>query len=96
MFQDGQSLFSYFLPQFASYVAQVSISFTQCQEVKNILILESYQIFSRLDYAGINVLISGSSFPALYYGMYCNFSLVVFYLIFICALGLTLFIVTLF
>jgi adiponectin receptor len=59
-------------------------------------IIDAYQVFSRLDYAGINILISGSSFPALYFGMYCNFSLVIFYLIFICSLGITLFILTLF
>lgn len=53
-------------------------------------------MFSRLDYAGINVLIVGSSFPAVYYGMYCSFSLVIFYLIIISGLGLSLFIVSLF
>lgn len=58
--------------------------------------LGAYQVFSRLDYAGINVLIVGSSFPAVYYGMYCNFSLVFFYLVIISTLGLSLFILSLF
>lgn len=42
------------------------------------------------------MLISGSSFPALYYGMYCNPELAAFYLTIICILGLSLFIVSLF
>ena len=49
-----------------------------------------------MDYAGINVLISGSSFPPLYYSMYCNFNLVIFYLTIICILGLSLFVLSLF
>ena len=40
---------------------------------KFILILEAYQVFNRLDYAGINILMAGSTFGPLYYGMYCNF-----------------------
>jgi predicted membrane channel-forming protein YqfA (hemolysin III family) len=55
----------------------------------------AYQVFSHFDYAGINILIVGSSFPVLYFSMYCNFSLVIFYLILISALGLSLFILTL-
>lgn len=57
---------------------------------------KAYQVFSRLDYAGINILIVGSSFPALYYGMYCNFNLVVFYAVISCVEGISLFIFSLF
>lgn len=42
------------------------------------------------------MLIAGSSFPALYYGMYCHFQLAVFYLTIICIMGLSLFVVSLF
>ena len=31
-----------------------------------------YKIFSRLDYSGIAILITGSSIPAYYYGFYCH------------------------
>ncbi|CAI7993039.1 Adiponectin receptor protein 2 [Geodia barretti] len=31
-----------------------------------------YKIFSRLDYSGIAILITGSSIPAYYYGFYCS------------------------
>ncbi len=31
-----------------------------------------YRIFSRLDYSGIAILITGSSIPAYYYGFYCS------------------------
>jgi len=34
---------------------------------------KAYQVFNRLDYAGINILMAGSTFGPLYYGMYCNF-----------------------
>lgn len=75
---------------------QHSTCSTQCPEVTHPLCLETYQLFSRLDYAGINILIAGSSFPALYYGMYCSFNLVIFYLTIICLLGFSLFIASLF
>lgn len=42
------------------------------------------------------MLIVGSSFPALYYGMYCSFYLAIFYLTIISCMGLTLFVISLF
>lgn len=57
---------------------------------------KAYQLFSRLDYAGVNILIIGSSFPPFYYGMYCNFLLAAFYLAIISLLGSSLFVVSLF
>ena len=33
-----------------------------------------YYIFSRLDYSGIAILITGSSIPACYYGFYCSYT----------------------
>ena len=33
-----------------------------------------YKIFSRLDYSGIAILITGSSIPAYYYGFYCSYT----------------------
>lgn len=56
----------------------------------------AYQVLSRMDYAGVNLLIAGSSFPAMYYGMYCVPNLATFYLIFIVGIGVTLFIASLF
>lgn len=50
----------------------------------------------RLDYAGINILIAGSSFPPLYYGMYCNMSVAVLYLTLICIAGGVIFVISLF
>lgn len=44
----------------------------------------------------MNILISGSAVPFLYYSMYCNFQLAIFYLIFILSIGSTLFVITLF
>lgn len=42
--------------------------------------LEMYTITNRFDYAGINLLISGSAFPPLYYGMYCQIAVATIYL----------------
>ena len=54
------------------------------------------KIFSRFDYAGINILISGSAFPPIYYGMYCNLNLAVFYLSLIAVIATAVFITSLF
>lgn len=40
----------------------------------------TYLITNRFDYAGVNLLISGSAFPQLYYGMYCNIEMAIIYL----------------
>ena len=96
LYLDGPYLFFLLL---LSYVCQAVRSFIysiRCQEVLFVIILGAYQLFCRLDYAGINLLISGSAFPALYYGMYCTPMLATFYLIFIVTIGLSLFIITLF
>lgn len=50
----------------------------------------------RLDYAGINILIAGSSFPPLYYGMYCNLAVATIYLTLICMAGGIIFVISLF
>ena len=39
-----------------------------------------YTITNRFDYAGINLLISGSVFPTFYYGMYCQLEVAFIYL----------------
>ncbi|EGR29870.1 hypothetical protein IMG5_147130 [Ichthyophthirius multifiliis] len=39
-----------------------------------------FQFFLRLDFAGVSLLVSGSTFPPFYYGFYCNFYLAYFYL----------------
>jgi len=53
-------------------------------------------IFSRLDYAGIALLIVGSTIPWLYYGFYCQFYTKLTYIIAISVLGsLTLLLLTL-
>jgi adiponectin receptor len=57
---------------------------------------EVNKIFSRFDYAGINILISGSAFPPIYYGMYCNLNLAVFYLSLIAVIATAVFITSLF
>ena len=40
----------------------------------------TYYILSRLDYAGINVMIAGSFYPIIYYAFYCQPNLVLFYI----------------
>lgn len=50
----------------------------------------------RFDYAGINVLIPGSTFPPVYYGLYCNLPLATFYLTLMSIIAITIFIVCLF
>lgn len=55
-----------------------------------------YTITNRFDYAGINVLIAGSSFPPVYYGMYCNIDVAIIYLSFAILLAIICFIVCLF
>lgn len=52
---------------------------------------KAYQISISLDYAGINVFISGSVFPAFYYGMYCYFNVAYFYMAIIFLIGSSLF-----
>ncbi len=44
-------------------------------------------IFRKLDYCGISLLTMGSFVPWLYYAFYCDLTLKVVYLIFICSLG---------
>jgi adiponectin receptor len=63
---------------------------------KDNIYLESYKIFSRFDYAGINVLIAGSTFPGLYYGMYCKMNLALFYIGLIATIAIGLFILSVF
>lgn len=53
-------------------------------------------MFNRMDYAGINILMAGSSFPPLYYGMYCSFEVALFYLVIICIGASCLFSISLF
>lgn len=57
---------------------------------------KAYQVFSRLDYAGINILIIGSSLPSVYYGHYCKFPLFTFYFSIITVCGTILFVWSLF
>ena len=52
--------------------------------------------FARFDYAGINILISGSTIPALYYGLYCHPALAKFYIVCICIIAVILFTASLF
>ena len=56
----------------------------------------TYTVLSRLDYAGVNILMIGSSIGPLYYGMFCTFELGLFYMLIIAGIGVTLFIFTLF
>lgn len=55
-----------------------------------------YMLFARFDYAGINILISGSTIPALYYGLYCHPALAQFYIICISIIATTIFVASLF
>ena len=52
-------------------------------------------VFSRLDYAGISVLICGSSITWLYFGFYCEFYHRLTYMITIAVLGLLTIVLTL-
>ena len=58
--------------------------------------LGTYTITNRFDYAGISILISGSAFPPLYYGMYCQLSVAIFYLTVTILIAIFCFIVCLF
>jgi adiponectin receptor len=55
-----------------------------------------YLLFARFDYAGINILISGSVIPPLYYGLYCHQALAKFYIVCIAIIAVTLFTASLF
>ena len=55
-----------------------------------------YMFFARFDYAGINILISGSTLPPLYYGLYCHPALAKFYIICVSVVAVTLFTASLF
>lgn len=61
-----------------------------------LFIKETYLITNRFDYAGISILISGSAFPPLYYGMYCQLEVALVYLIAILAVATFCFVVCLF
>ena len=52
-------------------------------------------VLSRLDYAGISILIAGSSYPPCYYIFYCEFNWVIFYLSILSLSGLICFTLTL-
>jgi adiponectin receptor len=60
------------------------------------LILESYAIFSRFDYAGISLLIAGSTFPPFYYSMYCYLEVALVYEIIEMTFAISLFILSVF
>jgi len=55
----------------------------------------AYNISIGLDYAGINIFIAGSVFPAFYYGMYCYFNVAYFYMTIIGLIGSGLFVLSL-
>jgi adiponectin receptor len=55
-----------------------------------------YMFFARFDYAGINILISGSIIPTLYYGLYCHPSLAQFYISCVVIIAIILFTASLF
>ncbi len=57
---------------------------------------ETYTITNRFDYAGINLLISGSAFPPIYYGMYCQLEVAIFYLTITLLIATVCFVVCLF
>lgn len=57
---------------------------------------DHYLLFARFDYAGINILISGSVIPPLYYGLYCHQALAKFYIVCIAIIAITLFTASLF
>ncbi|CAK4069840.1 unnamed protein product [Aphanomyces euteiches] len=66
-----------------------------CSTIFHLLFAVSRPVFavlSRLDYAGISILISGSFFPIQYYGFYCNDDLRWFYLLTTSALAAITFI----
>ena len=56
----------------------------------------TYTITNRFDYAGVNLLISGSAFPPLYYGMYCQLEVAIVYLTLIILIAISCFTVCLF
>jgi adiponectin receptor len=56
----------------------------------------SHTIFTRFDYAGISMLIAGSTFPPFYYGMYCYLEVFIVYEIIISVLAVTIFILSMF
>ena len=60
------------------------------------IIKEIYTISNRFDYAGINLLIAGSTFPPVYYGMYCNIEVALIYLSIAILMAIFSFIVCLF
>lgn len=96
LYPDG--LFLYFWDQLscACCVVLYFICFIRCLVVSLHLSIGVYQVFNRLDFAGINILISGSCFPPLYYAFYCSFDIAVFYLKLICTGGCILFVVSFF
>ena len=57
---------------------------------------EIYTITNRFDYAGVNMLISGSTFPPLYYGMYCQLEVAIIYLTCIICFAAACFVICLF
>lgn len=63
---------------------------------KHLTNLESYVIFSRFDYAGISILIAGSTFPPLYYGMYCYLEVALVYEIITMTLAISIFVLSMF
>ena len=63
---DQAMLFCFFL------AAMICLSFSALFHLFSNHSQSVYKIFSRLDYSGIAILITGSSIPAYYYGFYCS------------------------
>jgi len=58
--------------------------------------LETYGLLLRFDFAGISLLITGSTFPPLYYGMYCQMAVATIYLTISISAAVICFVVCLF
>ena len=71
--------------------AIICLSLSSLYHLFNAHSCKVYRIMSRLDYAGISLLVSGSFFPPIYYMYYCIESIVYLGLIILYLVGISLF-----
>ena len=88
----GLPLFSCLLPALQHHLPPL------LPHVQQYLLIDSeiYTITNRFDYAGVCILISGSAFPPLYYGLYCQLEVAIVYLTVTILIGIFCFTVCIF
>ena len=97
--QDDKSLYNEKISRWPIFVFLISAAacllLSTTYHLFNVISFQVNKILLRLDYTGVNLLISGSTFPVFYYGFYCQFHLAIIYITTIGVACLTVFFISL-